>query len=133
MTPTERALLEALRPFAVRDDEIFSPPKGAVQKARELVEHFDGQGEEEYRRLAPSVGADPNWYGKQFLNRRALLTVTGINTKAYSNVMSVKDQHGKIFRCSLDMVRSGMPKPAPAPRTRVRPGTPGQRLLDMGA
>lgn len=127
MTPTERALLEALRPFGT--EHVVAGPSDYA-RARELIKELDGQSEVEYRKLAPLVGADPDWYGKQFLNRRALLTVMGINTKAYSNVMSVKDQHGKIFRCSLDMVRSGMPKPAP--RTRTRPPT-GHRHLDIGA
>ena len=140
MTPMERALLEALRPFAHNDhmgmgyrSRGLEPPTESDRvRARELIERFDGQSETEYRRLAPTVGADPDWYGKTFKDRTKLLTVNGINPNASKNVMSLRDQHGKIFKCSIKFVRDGLPKPAPAPRTRTRSSVPGQRLLDMG-
>lgn len=132
MTPMERALVEALRPFAMGTCDNAGYEIEAVLKARKLVERLDGQSEAEYRRLAPSVGADPDWYGKTFkvrAVRAGLFTVVGINIKATRNVMSIKDERGRVFRCLLSEVEQGMIAYAPAPRTRTRPG---QRLLDIG-
>ncbi len=138
MTPTESKLLEALRPFAALSSENarlatygnshtrFNEEDFA--RARRLVEEYEGQAEEEFRRLAPLVDANPDWYGRTFYERHKVFTIIGIKVNRPKNVMAIRDHTGKVFKCTVDYVHDRVGKTTPAPRPRTR-----TRAIDLGA
>ncbi len=125
MTPTEQMMLELLREVAA--NSAVSPE--IMGRVRQVVEEHGAQAEDEFRRLAPLVDADPDWYGRTFYERRKVFTVIGVNPHRPKNVMAVRDHTGKVFKSTVNYVRDRMPAaPTPAPRSRSR----GGRKLDLG-
>ena len=120
MTPAEHTMLEVLRQVAA--NSAVNPE--IMARVRTLVDEHTAQAEEEFRRLAPAVGADPDWYGTTFVLSRKVFTVMGINVGRPKNPMTICDSAtGKTYRCSVSYVRSGILRTEPAtrkPRRRTR-------------
>ena len=130
MTPTNHMMLELLREVAA--NPAVSPE--LMVRVKEAVVMSGAQAEDEFRRLAPLFNVDPDWYGKMFRCGRKTFTVVGINMGRSKNPMAIRDQNGKVFRCTPDYVRAGRLReyhpPTPPPRCRSRPR--GGRDLDLG-
>jgi len=56
--------------------------------------------------VAVILGLPENIVGYSFKHKTKILTVTGLNPSCPKNCVTLKDQNGKAFKCSAEMLKS---------------------------